>query len=72
MGLFTVTEAVETMQRKSIRLEERELEFVLQFVLATGDKELTKKLIEELADKDAEKEVIIKFKKIRVRLRLDI
>ena len=58
MGLFTVTEAVETMQRKSIRLEERELEFVLQFALATGDKELTKKLIEELADKDAEKEVI--------------
>lgn len=58
MGLFAVTEAVETMQRKNIRLEERDLEFVLQFALATGDKELTEKLMEELADKEGEREVI--------------
>ncbi len=58
MGLLTVTEAVETMQKKNIRLAEAELEFVLQFAIATGDKELTEKLIEELADTDAEREVI--------------
>lgn len=58
MGLLTVTEAVETMQKKNIRLPEAELEFVLQFAIATGDKELTEKLIEELADTDAEREAI--------------
>lgn len=58
MGLFAVTEAVETMQKKNIRLEEGDLEFVLQFALATGDKELTEKLMEELADKEGEREVI--------------
>lgn len=58
MGLLTVMEAVETMQKKNIRLAEEELEFVLQFAIATGDKELTEKLIEELADTDAEREAI--------------
>ena len=49
MGLVAVAETAELISAKQVTLSETDKEFVVQFAFATGDKELTNKLIDELA-----------------------
>lgn len=58
MEVSAISEAAEMLRDKNIRLSDEDKEFVLQFAFSTGDKELTEKLMEELAAQDADKEVI--------------
>ena len=55
MGLVIVAQTTELLEQKQAVLSETDKEFVLQFAFATGDKELTDKLIEELSEPDADK-----------------
>jgi hypothetical protein len=55
MGLVIVAQTAELLEQKQAVLSETDKEFVLQFAFATGDKELTDKLIEELSEPDADK-----------------
>ena len=50
MGLAAVTETAELFRQKNISMTERDKEFVVQFAFRTNDRELTNKLIDELAD----------------------
>ena len=58
MGLAAVTETAQMFQQKNIVLTERDKEFVVQFVFRTNDRELTKKLIDELMDADADRDAV--------------
>ncbi len=66
MGLMAVAEAVEQMDRKQAVLSETDKEFVCQFAFATGDKELTDRLIDELMAEGADKgEVLGKYSAVK-------
>lgn len=58
MGLVAVAETTELIGAKQVTLSETDKEFVLQFAFATGDKELTNKLIDELACEKADKRAV--------------
>lgn len=49
MGLVAVAQAADLINEKQVTLSETDKEFVVQFAFATSDKELTNKLIDELA-----------------------
>lgn len=55
MSLIAIAQAAETMEKKQAVLTEADKEFVCQFAFATGDKELTDKLIDELMEDGADK-----------------
>lgn len=55
MGLVAVAETAELISAKQVTLSETDKEFMVQFAFATGDKELTNKLIDELACEGADK-----------------
>lgn len=58
MGLVAVAETTELIGAKQVTLSETDKEFVLQFAFATGDKELTNKLIDELACEESDKRAV--------------
>ena len=58
MGLAAVTETAELFWQKQISLTERDTEFVLQFAFRTNDKELTGKLMDELAADGADRDAV--------------
>ena len=58
MGLAAVTETAQMFQQKNIVLTERDKEFVVQFAFRTNDRELTNKLIDELADAGADRDAV--------------
>ena len=58
MGLVAVTETAQMFQQKNIVLTERDKEFVVQFAFRTNDRELTNKLIDELTEKGADRDVV--------------
>ena len=58
MGLVAVSETVQMFRQKNIILTERDKEFVVQFAFRTNDRELTDKLIDELAGADADRDAI--------------
>ena len=58
MGLAAVTETAELFRRKNISMTERDTEFVVQFAFRTNDRELTEKLIDELAADGADRDDI--------------
>lgn len=60
MSLIAIAQAAETMEKKQTLLTETDKEFVCQFAFATGDKELTDKLIDELIGGAADKEKIFR------------
>ena len=65
MGLVAVAETAELISAKQVTLSETDKEFVVQFAFATGDKELTNKLIDELACEGADKgAVLLKYSKV--------
>ncbi len=55
MGLVIIAQTAELIEQNQAVLSETDKEFVLQFAFATGDKELTDKLIDELTKADADK-----------------
>lgn len=55
MGLVIVAQTAELIEQNQAVISETDKEFVLQFAFATGDKELTGKLIDELTGPDADK-----------------
>lgn len=55
MGLVIIAQTAELIEQNQAVLSETDKEFVLQFAFATGDKELTDKLIDELTKGDADK-----------------
>ena len=59
MGLVAVAETAEIISAKQVTLSETDKEFVVQFAFATGDKELTNKLIDELACEGADKGAVL-------------
>lgn len=59
MSLITIAEATEMIDSKQVVLSEADKEFVCQFAFATGDKELTDKLIDELAEDGADKGAVL-------------
>lgn len=58
MGLKAVTETAELFRQKNISMTERDREFVVQFAFRTNDKELTDKLIDELAADGADRDAV--------------
>ena len=58
MGLAAVTETAELFRQKNISMTERDKEFVVQFAFRTNDRELTNKLIDELAEKGADRDAV--------------
>lgn len=58
MGLGAVTETVGLLRQRNISLTERDKEFVAQFAFRTNDRELTDKLVDELADVGADRDAI--------------
>lgn len=58
MGLGAVTETVGLLRQRNISLTERDKEFVVQFAFRTNDRELTDKLVDELADAGADRDAI--------------
>lgn len=62
MELVAVTETADLISSKRVLLSEADKEFVLQFAFSTGDRELTNKLIDELACEDADRRsVLLKY-----------
>ena len=59
MGLVAVAQAADLINEKQVTLSETDKEFVVQFAFATGDKELTNKLIDELACEGADKGAVL-------------
>ena len=59
MGLVAVAQAADLINEKQVTLSETDKEFVVQFAFATGDKELTNKLIDELSCEDADKGAVL-------------
>ena len=60
MGLMKINETIEYLEEKQLLLSNRQKEFVVQFALKTDDKELTAKLVEELAAVECDQDEIIK------------
>ena len=58
MGLAAVTETAELFRQKNVSMTERDKEFVVQFAFRTNDRELTNKLIDELADAGADRDAV--------------
>lgn len=58
MGLEAIAETVELFRQKNISMTERDREFVVQFAFRTNDRELTEKLIDELAADGTDREDI--------------
>ncbi len=58
MGLAAVTETAQMFQQKNIVLTERDKEFVVQFAFRTNDRELTNKLVDELAAAGADRDAV--------------
>ena len=58
MGLVAVTETAKMFQQKNIVLTERDKEFVVQFAFRTNDRELTNKLVDELAAAGADRDAV--------------
>ncbi len=58
MGLIAVTETAELFRKKNISLTERDREFAVQFAFRTSDRELTDKLIDELAADGADRDAV--------------
>ena len=58
MGLAAVTETAQMFQQKNIVLTERDKEFVVQFAFRTNDRELTNKLVDELAVAGADRDAV--------------
>ena len=58
MGLAAVTETAQMLKQKNIVLTERDREFVVQFVFRTNDRELTDKLVDELAEAGADRDAV--------------
>lgn len=58
MGLIAVSETAELLRQKNISLTERDTEFVVQFAFRTNDRELTNKLIDELAADGADRDAV--------------
>ena len=58
MGLAAVTETAELFRQKKVSMTERDKEFVVQFAFRTNDRELTNKLIDELADAGADRDAV--------------
>ena len=58
MGLVAVTETAQMFQQKNIVLTERDKEFVVQFAFRTNDRELTNKLVDELAAAGADRDAV--------------
>lgn len=68
MGLVAVAETAELISAKQVTLSETDKEFVVQFAFATGDKELTNKLIDELACEGADKgAVLLKYSTSKIQ-----
>lgn len=59
MGLVAVAQAADLINAKQVTLSETDKEFVVQFAFATGDKELTNKLIDDLACEGADKGAVL-------------
>lgn len=60
MGLVAVAQAADLINEKQVSLSETDKEFVVQFAFATGDKELTNKLIDELACEGVDKGAVLR------------
>ena len=58
MGLEAITETVELFRQRNISMTERDREFTVQFAFRTNDRELTEKLVDELAADGADREDI--------------
>ena len=58
MGLVAVSETVQMFRQKNIVLTERDKEFVVQFAFRTNDRELTDKLLDELAGAGADRDAV--------------
>lgn len=59
MGLVAVAQAADLINAKQVTLSETDKEFVVQFAFATGDRELTNKLIDELVCEGADKGAVL-------------
>lgn len=64
MGLGVIAQTAEMLEREQAGITDTDKEFVLQFAYASGDKELTDKLIEELAMQDTDKNSIYQKYKV--------
>lgn len=58
MAFIEIAKTSELLNDKKTVISQLDKEFVLWFAFATGDKDLTEKLIEELMEKDIDKEII--------------
>lgn len=58
MAFIEIAKTSELLNDKKTVISEQDKEFILWFAFATGDKELTDKLIEELMEKDIDKQII--------------
>lgn len=59
MSLIMITEAMKLMEETDADLGMEEKEFIAQYAFRTGDTDLVKKLIEELQEKDADREKVM-------------
>lgn len=58
MAFIEIAQITELLNDRKTVISKPDKEFVLWFAFATGDKELTDKLIEELIEKDMDKQII--------------
>lgn len=58
MSLIMVTEAIKLMEEADVSISMEDKEFIALYAFRTGDTDLVKKLIEELQEKDADKEAV--------------
>lgn len=58
MSLIMITEAMRFMEEADADISMEDKEFVAKYAFRTGDSELVKKLIEELQEKDADREKV--------------
>lgn len=58
MSLIMITEALRLIEESDAIISMEDKEFIAKFAFRTGDTDLIKKLIEELQEKDADKEAI--------------
>ena len=58
MSLIMITEAMRFIEEADAVMSMEDKEFVAKYAFRTGDKDLVKKLIEELQEKDADREKV--------------
>lgn len=58
MSLILITEAMRLIEESDAIISMEDKEFIAKYAFRTGDTDLVKKLIEELQEKDADREVI--------------